>query len=140
VRVEADSEFSKEFVMRYMSLLAVLGFAFFVGCATTKAPTSQQKIENVGRSFDDTDKRLSQAEKELKSFENSIGKLRKSAGSADRMRSKPEFDAALARLGSRIEQTHLDLQELKTANSRGRNTYDRQLDEAATEIQRSSAE
>lgn len=126
--------------MKYIKLLVVLGLAFFVGCATTKAPTSQQRIENVGRSFDDTDKQLSQAEKELKSFENSIAKLRSSAGSADRMRSKPEFDAALSRLGSRIEQTHLDLQELKTTNARGRNTYDRQLDAAATEIQRSSDE
>lgn len=126
--------------MKYINLLAVFGFMFFVGCATTKVPTSQQKIENVGRSFNDTDKQLLQAQKELKSFEDSIAKLRKSAGGADRMRGKPEFDAALSRLGSRIEQTHLDLQELKTANSKGRNTYDRQLDEAATEIQRSAAQ
>ncbi len=127
--------------MKHIKILVVVGLAFFAGCATTKAPTSQQKIENVGRSFDETDKYLSQAEEELASFDKSVAKLRESAsGSDSKMRSKPGFDAALARLGSRIEQTHLDLQELKTANARGRNTFDRQLDDAATQIQKSSNE
>jgi len=127
-------------MMKYMNLVAVFGLVFFAGCATTKAPTSQERIENVGRTFEDTDQQLVQAEKALLSFDKSIAKLRKSASSDKKMRTKPGFDSALARLSSGIEQTRLDLQELKTANARSRSTYNQQLGEAATEIQRSSNE
>jgi len=124
--------------MKYMNLVAVLGVVFFVGCATTKAPSSQQRIENVGRTFEETDKQIVQAEKELQSFDKSIAKLRRSASGDEKMRTKSGFDSAMARLSSGIEQTRLDLQELKTTNARARNTYKQQLGDAASEIQQSS--
>lgn len=126
--------------MRVIVVVIGLVAAFFVGCASThsKDPTAQQKIEGIGQSFTHTDEQIARAEKQLASFEKSIGDLRESAGKSESMRTKPAFDRALARLDERIQQTHLDLQQLKLVNDRGQSTYSRQLDDAAAQMKASS--
>jgi hypothetical protein len=128
------------YFMKYSIFIAITGLTFFVGCATNRAPSSQERIAAVGNTYEETDKRLIQAEKELTSFENSVANLRQSAASEENMRSKSGFDEAMANLKNRIQQTRFDLQELKTANDRGRTAYNRQLEEAAANIQNSAAE
>jgi predicted nucleic acid-binding Zn-ribbon protein len=123
--------------MKTLRVLAVLPFALFAGCMTTKT-SPQERMANVGMSYQEADKQLAQAEKDLGSFEKSVANLRETAASSKNMRTKTAYDETLARLDRRLQQTRTDLDYLKETNQRGKAEYQRQLEDAATQIQRSS--
>ena len=54
------------------------------------------------------------------------------------MRTKAAYDNTLARLDTRLKQTHQDLQELKAVNQNARAESQKQIERAATEMQNSS--
>jgi predicted nucleic acid-binding Zn-ribbon protein len=126
--------------MSSIRVAAVLPLAFFAACATTAPPTAQERIANVGLSYKEADKQISQTEKDLTSFEESVAELRETAAKSKNMRTKAAYDETLARLDRRLQETRADLEFLKETNRRGGAEYNQQLENAATQIQRSSDE
>lgn len=123
--------------MKRFRMLLVIPVVLFASCMTNK-PSPQERIANVGMSYQEADKQLAQTEKDLASFEKSVAKLRQTAANSKNMRTKAAYDETLARLDSRLQQTRTDLDYLKETNQRGKAEYQRQLEDAATQIQRSS--
>src|SRR5437870_4349599 len=109
---------TKEIFMRFFQALAVVPFALSAGCATTP-PTPQERMANVGLSYQEADKQLAQAEKDLASFEKSVASLRETAVSSKNMRTKAAYDETLGRLDGRLQETRADLVSLKETNRRG---------------------
>jgi hypothetical protein len=58
--------------------------------------------------------------------------------STKNMRDKSAYDETLARLDTRLQQTRADLQLLKDNNQRGNQEYKTQMENAASQMQRSS--
>ena len=122
--------------MKQIKFIVILVFAFFMGCASK--PTAQERISNVGQTYKETGKQIDAARKDLSAFEQSFSKLRDTAAASKTEESKGAFEDTLTQINSRLQRTRSDLEELKASNERGQAEYQRQLEEAANRIQKSS--
>jgi predicted nucleic acid-binding Zn-ribbon protein len=123
--------------MKKSTLAGILGLTVLSACSTTP-PTAQERMANIFLSYDESDKQLAAAEKDLLSFEKSVKNLRATATQDKNMRTKSAYDSTLSILESNLQQAHQALQDLKVTNQNGRAESQRQIEKAASQMQDSS--
>lgn len=122
---------------KFFHVVALLsGMTLAIGCASQRSVSGLERASQNQRALSETDERLAKAQNELSSFQGTLKDLQSSMASTKSGYSTEQANRVLARLALRLDQTQLDLKELKAQNEDAKKDLDMRLNQAAEANQR----
>lgn len=118
--------------LSYSKIILVLP-VLIAGCASHQKVTGLEQVNESQKNITETDKKITKAQDELSSFQNTIKDIRESLTDKSRNQTRAEASESLGRLAMRIEQSQLDLREIKSENEIAAKDLDSRLKAAAQE-------
>ena len=120
----------------FQAATLVMSLLLAVGCASKSSVSGLDRASQNHRALSDTDERLAKAQNELSSFQGTLKDLQSSMATTKNGYSTEQANRVLARLSLRLDQTQLDLKELKAQNEDAKKDLDSRLNQAADANQR----
>ena len=114
----------------YSKLILVVP-VLIAGCASHERATGLEQVSESQKNIEVTDKKITQAQEELNHFQNTVKDLRENLSDKSRNQTRAEASETLGRLAMRIEQSQLDLREIKSENEIAARDLDNRLKAAA---------